>query len=32
LIHSQHHITLDHKISIKIEREVDQFIENLYSD
>ncbi len=32
LINTQHHIRLDHNISIKIEREVQGFLENLYQE
>ena len=29
---NQHHITLDHNISIKIEKEVNDFLDDLYGD
>jgi hypothetical protein len=32
LINSHHHITLDHNITLKIEKEVSQFIDELYSE
>ena len=32
LINSHHHITLDHNITLKIQREVSQFIDELYSE
>jgi hypothetical protein len=32
LMNSHHHITLDHNITLKIEKEVRQFIEELYSE
>ncbi len=32
LINTQHRIRLDHNISIKIEREVQGFLENLYQE
>jgi len=32
LINSHHHITLEHNITLKIEKEVSQFIEELYCE
>ncbi|MDA7790828.1 hypothetical protein N8988_02060 [Opitutales bacterium] len=32
LIQSRHHIVLDHNITIKIEQEVEEFINNLYHE
>ena len=32
LINTHHHIRLDHNISIKIEREVQEFVDNLYQE
>ena len=32
LINSHHHITLDHNITLKIEKEVSQLIDELYSE
>ena len=29
---TEHHITLDHTITIKIEKEVDDFLDDLYED
>ena len=29
---TEHHITLDHNISIKIEKEVNDFLDDLYGD
>ena len=29
---TEHHITLDHNISIKIEKEVNNFLDDLYED
>ena len=29
---TEHHITLDHNISIKIEQEVNDFLDDLYGD
>lgn len=29
---TEHHITLDHNITIKVEKEVNDFVEDLYSD
>ena len=29
---TEHHITLDHNISIKVEKEVNDFLDDLYSD
>ena len=29
---TEHHITLDHNISIKIEQEVNDFLDDLYED
>ncbi|MEC8044403.1 MAG: hypothetical protein VX130_07420 [Verrucomicrobiota bacterium] len=29
-IKTEHHITLDHNITIKIEKEVDDFLDDLY--
>ena len=31
-IKTEHHITLDHTITIKIEKEVDDFLDDLYED
>jgi len=31
-IKTQHHITLDHNITIKIEKEVNDFLDDLYDD
>jgi hypothetical protein len=31
-IKTEHHITLDHTITIKIEKEVDDFLSDLYDD
>jgi hypothetical protein len=31
-IKTEHHITLDHTITIKIEKEVDDFLNDLYED
>ena len=31
-VKTQHHITLDHNITIKIEKEVNDFLDDLYSD
>ena len=31
-IKTEHHITLDHNITIKIEKEVDDFLDDLYED
>ncbi len=31
-IKTEHHITLDHNITIKIEREVNDFLDDLYDD
>ena len=31
-VKTEHHITLDHTITIKIEKEVDDFLEDLYDD
>jgi hypothetical protein len=32
VIKTEHHITLDHNISIKIEKEVNDFLDDLYGD
>ena len=32
LINTHHYIRLDHNISIKIEREVQEFVDNLYQE
>jgi len=32
LVKTQHHITLDHNITIKIEKEVNSFLDDLYED
>jgi hypothetical protein len=32
MIKTEHHITLDHNISIKIEKEVNDFLDDLYGD
>ena len=29
---TEHHITLDHNITIKVEKEVNDFVDDLYSD
>lgn len=31
-IKTEHHITLDHNITIKIEKEVNSFLDDLYGD
>ena len=31
-IKTEHHITLDHNITIKIEKEVNDFLDDLYDD
>ena len=31
-IKTKHHITLDHNITIKIEKEVNDFLDDLYDD
>ncbi len=31
-IKTEHHIVLDHNITIKIEKEVDDFLDDLYGD
>ena len=31
-IKTEHHITLDHNITIKIEKEVNSFVDDLYGD
>lgn len=31
-IKTEHHITLDHNITIKIEKEVNDFLDELYDD
>ena len=32
MVKTQHHITLDHNITIKIEKEVNDFLDDLYED
>ncbi len=32
MVKTQHHITLDHNITIKIEKEVNSFLDELYTD
>jgi len=32
MVKTEHHITLDHNITIKIEKEVNDFLDDLYSD
>lgn len=32
VVKTQHHITLDHNITIKIEKEVNSFLDDLYDD
>lgn len=32
MVKTQHHITLDHNITIKIEKEVDSFLDQLYDE
>jgi hypothetical protein len=32
VVKTQHHITLDHNITIKIEKEVNSFLDDLYED
>ena len=32
VVKTQHHITLDHNITIKIEKEVNNFLDDLYDD
>ena len=31
-VKTEHHITLDHNITIKIEKEVNDFLDELYDD
>ena len=31
-VKTEHHITLDHNITIKIEKEVNDFLDDLYDD
>ena len=31
-VKTEHHITLDHNITIKIEKEVNDFLDDLYND
>ena len=31
-VKTEHHITLDHNITIKIEKEVNDFLDDLYED
>ena len=32
MVKTRHHITLDHNITIKIEKEVNDFLDDLYED
>ena len=32
VVKTQHHITLDHNITIKIEKEVNNFLDDLYDE
>ena len=32
VVKTQHHITLDHNITIKIEKEVNNFLDDLYGE
>jgi len=32
VVKTQHHITLDHNITIKIEKEVNSFLDDLYEE
>lgn len=32
MVKTKHHITLDHNITIKIEKEVNDFLDDLYED
>jgi hypothetical protein len=32
VVKTQHHITLDHNITIKIEKEVNSFLDDLYDE
>ena len=32
VVKTEHHITLDHNITIKVEKEVNNFLDDLYGD
>ncbi|MDA7823587.1 hypothetical protein N9A58_08375 [Opitutales bacterium] len=32
VVKTEHHITLDHNITIKVEQEVNDFLDDLYDD
>jgi len=32
VLKTEHHITLDHNITVKIEKEVNDFLDELYAD